>query len=88
MSNSKRTKRHPILLGKAEVIDPPIRHDVKIMLENEGLYIATAPILGRAEAPLVSMGGKIYALDQGKELPPESFIEGSLFYGPYRAPTK
>ncbi len=77
--------RRPILLGQAEVISL-ISDSVRSMLDTEGLYIGSDPAdPSKGEAPLVSMGGKIFAMEVGKELDPESFIEGTQIDGPFRA---
>ncbi len=75
----------PILIGTPEVIDlvpPRIQH----MLDNEGLYIGSNPDdPTKGEAPLVSMGGKIYSMVIDKELDPTRFIKGHRIDGPFRA---
>jgi hypothetical protein len=74
-----------ILIGEAEVIDP-IPAEIRHMLDNEGLYIGSDPNdPSKGEAPLVSMGGKIYSMVIDRELNPERFIAGTRIDGPFRA---
>jgi hypothetical protein len=77
--------KRPILIGTPEVISL-IPETIQRMLENEGLYIGSNPASDSfGEAPLVSMGGKIYSLTIDSELDPTRFIEGHRIDGPFRA---
>lgn len=76
-------KFRPILIGRAEEI-PIIRPDVQRIIDNEGFWIATDIRQPNAEIPIVSMGGKIYAIRLDQELLPDRFFETAIFAGPFR----
>ena len=77
--------RRPILLGQPEVISL-IPRRIQRILDNEGLYIGSNPAdCSDGEAPLVSMEGKIYSMQLGKELDPTAVNDGLRIDGPFRS---
>jgi len=79
---AKNGKRNPILLGKAEEIDP-LRPDVRRMIENPGIYIGGDTKDPRLIIPFWSVNGKVYSLVIDKELDPERFIDTLTLSGPH-----
>lgn len=75
----------PILIGKAQEF-PIVSAAVQAVSDNEGFYIATDVTQPGAEIPLVSIGGKIHAMEVAQELVPEKFYNTVRFNGPFRAP--
>lgn len=75
----------PILIGTPEVISL-IPAEIQRMIDNEGIYIGSNPSEPTfGEAPIVSMGGKLYSMEIDSELDPTRFIEGHRIDGPFRA---
>lgn len=60
---------------------------VQQMLDNEGFYIGSNPADPSYQAPIVSIGGKLYSMMTDQELDPTRFIIGHLIHGPFSAQT-
>jgi hypothetical protein len=74
-----------LLIGKAEEF-PAIREDVRRMMDNPGIWIVTDENQPGAEIPVVSMNGKLYAIQLSTELAPDRFLATArVAGGPYRA---
>lgn len=74
-----------LLIGKAEVL-PEIREDIQRMVDNPGIWIVTDENQPGAEIPVVSISGKLYAIELSTELAPERFLSTArVAGGPYRA---
>lgn len=74
-----------LLIGTAELL-PEVREDVQRMVENPGIWIVTDENQPGAEIPIVSMGGKLYAIELSTVLAPERFLSTArVAGGPYRA---
>lgn len=81
-------KMNTLLIGKAEVLSE-IREDIQRMVDNPGIWIVTDENQPGAEIPVVSMDGKLYAIELSTELAPERFLPTArVAGGPYRANEK
>lgn len=59
---------------------------IKQMLDRPGLYFVMSEGTSDGEVPILSIGGKLYAMEVDQELDPTRFTEAAVFAGgPYRA---
>jgi len=78
---------NPILIGTAEAIST-VREDIQRMVDNEGIWIVTDTNQPGAEIPVISMSGKLYAIELSTELAPHRFLDTAVVAsGPHRANT-
>ena len=72
-----------LIVGPPQADGIPAR--VREMIEQPGIYLGSNPEIPAATVPLVSLGGRIFAVRIDHELDPRRFITGHLLEGPYRA---
>jgi hypothetical protein len=73
-----------ILIGHAELIDT-VQPRVRLMLANEGIYIAGDSARTDATVVLASQGGKVFSMQIDSELAPDRFLDTLTLHGPYIA---
>lgn len=61
--------------------DGGVPAQVRYMQENEGFYICRHPQTP-GQVPIISKGGRIYALNVDMEMDPQGFVDGLLLVGP------
>lgn len=57
---------------------------VQRMIESPGIWIATDLRRPGEEVPIISNGGKLYAIEQAQELSAAGFFPEARFRGPFR----
>ena len=82
-----RSKTRTILVGQAEEIDQ-VPKEIREMIANQGLYIGIDTNHPGVEIPVVSINGKIYAVEMAQTLDPTRFLPTAIFSGPFRAGDK
>lgn len=79
----ERQPLRPLLIGTPEVFDQ-LQPGVRAMLDNEGFYLGSMPADPQmGTVPLASIGGKVFSMKIDSELPPDRFIAGTRFEGPF-----
>ncbi len=65
-----------------------VRDDIQRMIDNPGIWILTDENQPGAEVPVVSIDGKLFAIELTTELKPERFLDSAkVAAGPLRANT-
>lgn len=63
-----------------------IGEDIQRMIDNEGLWIVVDDTTPGAYVPIMSMGGKLFAIKLDQELAPDRFFPTArVASGPHRA---
>jgi hypothetical protein len=60
-----------------------LRADVQKAIETEGMYLAFDPQSPNAIVPVVSQGGKLFAMMIDRELAPRKFFDRTKIHGPF-----